>query len=34
VAFDRGVAEGQAWTLDRAVDAGLASAAGLGADSG
>jgi predicted ATPase len=33
-AFDRGVAEGQAWTIDRAVDAGLASAAGPGADSG
>ena len=26
-AFDRGVAEGQAWTIDRAVAAGLASAA-------
>jgi hypothetical protein len=27
-AFDRGLAEGQAWTIDRAVAAGLASAAG------
>ena len=27
VAFDRGLAEGQGWTIDRAVDAGLASAA-------
>jgi hypothetical protein len=26
-AFDRGVAEGQAWTIDGAVAAGLASAA-------
>jgi hypothetical protein len=25
-AFDRGLAEGQGWTIDRAVDAGLASA--------
>jgi predicted ATPase len=32
VAFDRGVAEGQAWTIDRAVAAGLASAADLDAD--
>ena len=29
-AFDRGVAEGQAWTIDKAVAAGLASAAGTG----
>jgi len=34
VAFDRGVAEGQAWTIDQAVDAGLASAADPGTDSG
>jgi hypothetical protein len=27
-AFDRGLAEGQAWTIDTAVAAGLASAAG------
>jgi hypothetical protein len=33
-AFDRGVAEGQAWTIEQAVDAGLAGAAGSGADSG
>jgi hypothetical protein len=26
-AFDRGLAEGQGWTIDRAVAAGLASAA-------
>ncbi len=31
-AFDRGVAEGQAWTIDKAVAAGLASAAGTGTD--
>jgi predicted ATPase len=33
-AFDRGAAEGQAWTLDQAVDAGLASAADPGTGSG
>ena len=32
VAFDRGIAEGQAWTIDRAVEAGLASAADPDAD--
>jgi len=32
VAFDRGLAEGQAWTIDRAVAAGLASAADPDAD--
>ena len=32
VAFDRGIAEGQAWTIDRAVAAGLASAADPDAD--
>jgi tetratricopeptide (TPR) repeat protein len=32
VAFDRGVAEGQAWTMNRAVDAALASAAQPDAD--
>ena len=32
--FDRGVAEGQAWTIDRAVAAGLASAADPGTDLG
>jgi predicted ATPase len=31
-AFDRGVAEGQAWTIDAAVAAGLASAADTGTD--
>jgi hypothetical protein len=31
-AFDGGVAEGQAWTIDRAVAAGLASAAAPDAD--
>ena len=31
-AFDRGLAEGQAWTIDRAVAAGLASAADPDAD--
>jgi tetratricopeptide (TPR) repeat protein len=31
-AFDRGVAEGQAWTIDQAVAAGLASAAAPDAD--
>jgi hypothetical protein len=31
-AFDRGVAEGQAWTIDQAVAAGLASAADPDAD--
>jgi predicted ATPase len=31
-AFDRGVAEGQAWTIDQAVAAGLASAANPDAD--
>ena len=33
-AFDRGVAEGQAWTMDQAVDAGLAPAGDPPADSG
>ena len=33
-AFDRGVAEGQAWTIGRAVAAGLASAAGPDTDLG
>jgi hypothetical protein len=32
VAFDRGIAEGQAWTIDQAVAAGLASAADPDAD--
>jgi tetratricopeptide (TPR) repeat protein len=32
VAFDRGVAEGQAWTIDQAVAAGLTSAADPDAD--
>jgi hypothetical protein len=32
VTFDRGVAEGRAWTIDQAVDAGLASAANPDAD--
>ena len=32
VAFDRGMAEGQAWTIDQAVAAGLASAADPDAD--
>jgi predicted ATPase len=32
VAFDRGVAEGQAWTIDKAVAAGLAGAADSGTD--
>jgi hypothetical protein len=27
-AFDRGVAEGQGWTIDRAVSAGLTQASG------
>jgi hypothetical protein len=31
-AFDRGLAEGQGWTIDRAVDVGLASAADPDAD--
>jgi len=31
-AFDRGVAEGQAWTIDKAVAAGLASAADTDTD--
>ena len=31
-AFDRGMAEGQAWTIDQAVAAGLASAADPDAD--
>jgi hypothetical protein len=33
-AFDRGAAEGQAWTLDQAVDAGLARTADPGTGSG
>jgi hypothetical protein len=32
--FDRGLAEGQAWTIDEAVAAGLASAADPDADAG